>query len=242
MNLRPVVLVALALAVGAFGCDDETWEPSSLGTSAAPPAPEPEVVRGAAPSGTARMPSLPAAPTPDQEAHIARLIEQSGGGGGGGGRGEMPELLRPYDRFGENAEGLSQEQAATLIGNVLAAGRNVIGQDVTPCDRILAMASTAAAASGDHPLDTAEVTRLCGQVPPEVLACIQPSGDQSPAEQRRCQNLLGQPSLIERTNEEDRTRIPRARSDESVRRLLGRRSAEEEAPPAGPRDRPLVVE
>lgn len=187
------------------------------------------------------MPNLPAAPTPEQEAQIARLVAEASNGGGGGGRREMPELLRPYDRFGENGEQLTDAQAAELLDRVLGAGRNVLGQEVTPCDRILAMATTAASATGDEPLDPAEVQRLCGQVPPEVLACVQPEAEQSEAEKRRCRNLFGQSSFLERTAPEDRTPMPRARSEEDVRRLLGR-PREEAPPPAGPRAEPMAVE
>jgi hypothetical protein len=238
---RAASFFVLALAAGLFGCDDETWEPSSLGGAGAPVRDEPPPVRGAAPTGTARMPSLPAAPTPEQEAQIARLVAEAGGEGGGGGRGEMPELLRPYDRFGENGEQLTDAQAADLLDRVLGAGRNVLGQEVTPCDRVMAMATAAASASGDEPLDPAEVQRLCGQVPPEVLACLQPEAEQSEADKRRCRNLFGQSSFLERTAPEDRNAIPRARSEADIRRLLGR-PQEEAAPPAGPRDEPMRVD
>lgn len=234
------VFFVLAIAAGLVGCDEETLEPSSLGGTA-PMRDEPPPIRGAAPTGTERMPSLPAAPTPEQEAQIARLVQEAGGGGGGGG-GEMPELLRPYDRFGENGEQLTDAQAADLLGRVLGAGRNVLGEDVTPCDRVLAMASVAASASGDEPLDPDEVQRLCGQVPPEVLACLQPEGDQSEADKLRCRNLFGQSSLLEQTAPEDRNALPRARTEADIRRLLGRRSQEEEAPPPAARTEPMAVD
>jgi hypothetical protein len=236
---RAIVLVACLVGVG---CDDETWDPAELGTSAPRAEEPPPVINGAAPSGTARMPSLPAAPTAEQEAQIAQLIAEANAGGGGGGRGgEMPAALRPYDRFGENGEGLSNEQAATLLANVLGAGRNVLGQDVTPCDRVMAMAGAAAGATGDQPIDEEEVRRVCGRIPPEVLACLQPGPEQSAVEQRRCRNLFGQSSLLERVNEEDRTPIPRARTEADIRRLLVR-PQEEAPPPEGPREQPLVVQ
>ncbi len=239
---RVLTGVLLALSMGSFGCDEDPWQPSDLATTSDSPIPvEPSpAVRGAAPTGSARMPNLPAQPTPEQEAQIARLIQESGGGGSGGG-GQMPEILQPYDRFGENAEGLSEAQAASLLGDVLGAGRNVLGQEVTPCDRVLAMAGVAANATGDRPVDPEEVRRLCGQIPPEVLACVQPEAEQSPADQRRCRNLFGQASLIERVDPDERNPLPRARTEADVRRLLGL-SQEERPRPTGPREEPMVVQ
>lgn len=241
---RVITGVLIALSTSAFGCGDDLWQPSDLATTSGSPIPleTSPAVRGEAPTGSARMPNLPAQPTPEQEAQIARLIQESGGGGSGGGGGsQMPAILEPYDRFGENAEGLSEARAAALLGDVLGAGRNVLGQEVTPCDRVLAMAGVAANATGDRPLDPEEVRRLCGQIPPEVLACVQPEAEQSPADQRRCRNLFGQASLIERVSPDERNPIPRARTEGDVRRLLG--LPQEERPrPTGPREEPMVVQ
>lgn len=237
--MRRFASLALMLALGATACDDESWDPAYLESSAPPveraPAPreEPTV-------GSERMPNLPAAPTAEQEAAIAQLVAQSRTGGGRG--HHMPDELDGYDRFGRNAEGLDGQQAAALIDRVRSAGRNVLGQDVTPCDRLVEMARTAGAAAGDRPFDEEMVRSHCDDIPPELLDCVRPESEQTQSQQHVCRSLLGQSSFLE--SDPERSRLPRPRSEDAIRRALGRPSqAEEEAEqPRGPRERPARVE
>lgn len=249
---RPVArglcaVTGLFIAVLASACEEDTWEPSSLNTVDLRTQ-EPEPTRGAAPSGTARMPNLPAAPDEDQQARIDAVLAQAraaSGGGGGGERGPTPAAFRPYeDRFGPNGEGLSGEQAFHLINSVLEAGQNVIGEDVTPCDRLLAMVQVAGRATGDEPVDVATVQQACADMPPEVMACMKPSRDQTPLEQRRCRTLIGQPTFLERPEPEDRSNPPRVFNDEEAQRQFGWAAPRmrEEAAAAEPRTAPLRVE
>ena len=239
---------ALGIAIALTACEEEQWEPSALGTVDLPTHTAPPT-NGAAPSGAARMPNLPAAPDEEQQARIDAILAEaraaSGGGGSGGERGPTPPAFRPYeDRFGPNGEGLSGEQAFHLINSVLEAGQNVIGEDVTPCDRLLAMVQVAGRATGDEPVDVETVQRACADMPPEVMACMKPSRDQTPLEQRRCRTLIGQPTFLERPEPDERSNPPRGFNDEEAQRQFGGAAPtmrEAEAEPE-PRAAPLRVE
>ncbi|MBX3251464.1 MAG: hypothetical protein KF901_30075 [Myxococcales bacterium] len=239
-------LLALALCVVWAGCaDEESFDPAYLGGSEAPP-PQTDEARapaaGEAPRGRRRMANLPAAPTPEQEAQIARLVQESGGGGGGR---TSPEL-QPFVDYGRRAESMPPGELMAAANAMLNAGSNVIGPDVTPCDRLIAMASVAARETGAEPQPEDQLRRMCAQIPPAMLACIQPDRSQTAEDRRRCQLLFGATSFFEKAPpDETRPRPRRPQSEEDVRRMLGglfpgpARQAPERVEP---RDEPLLAE
>lgn len=236
-------LVALC-ALTACG-DEESYDPAYLGGSEGLPVQveAPAQAAGEAPRGRRRMGNLPAAPTAEQEAQIARLVQESGGGGGGG---RVSPELRPFVDYGRRAEDMPPGELMAAANAMLNAGNNVIGPDVTPCDRLIAMANVAARETGSEPQEEDRLRRMCAQMPPAVLACMQPEGSQSPAERRQCQLLFGTTSFFEKAPpDEARPRPRRPQSEEDVRRMLGTLfpgPAAEAPARTQPREEPLRVE
>jgi hypothetical protein len=185
MTRWTILTLALLLAVG---CEEE----SMMGGGGGGPAGDPPETEGSGPPTHAPPDYLDPPvniPTPYRPPRQSTdtVADEDGRPGGGGGRRET----RRGERFGETFEEMSPNEIAGLFDQARRSAAQEAAAD-DGCGRLFAGFNVFMQQDDEGPMmNEGQFMRYCEQMSPDMKVCFQAPEEQTDAQKRRCEQLLG---------------------------------------------------